>query len=530
MRIQLNQEIDYMQLIHETYCEPDYTLKVRRSYSVKNAGLGIETYEVIIKNNENGKRISKEYSGASYGSVITYVCPDCGCEIYGQWKEEFFLLGDFTDFPEVQTIYEGRTGKEMKEMQGLCSCPVCKGALSKEKGYYVSEDSVLHPNIDSYFETMKMEREASESNTFDEEVQEKIALWSGASVSLPSNIALEEIKNDSAKLKEYLNHLIKLEMNAYSLSKRLLALYIQKLKMQRLINCSENALKYQRKQKKQECEYRIQECNKKIKLYEAGNIDVPYPAKPLEPTYGIPGLLNKKKVLAENENLKLKYQDAVKRYDEKVAEYEAEKQRLISAVEEEIANYKAEIEHIQHVDSSSDSAKNNSIIEGKSIIDNEILEVEKILKEICECRNRMYKVDVVFAKYRDVVALTTFYEYLMSGRCTTLEGADGAYNLYEEQVRADMIIGQLSQVISKLDDIKDSQFMIYSELKSINRNLDNLNNTMNKALTSVQNMEHGIKHISENTDVIAHNTAVTAYYSKINAELTDSLGYMVAFK
>ena len=37
------------------------------------------------------------------------------------------------------------------------------------------------------------------------------------------------------------------------------------------------------------------------------------------------------------------------------------------------------------------------------------------------------------------------------------------------------------------------------------------------------------KHISKNSDVIAHNTAVTAYYSKINAELTNALGYMVAF-
>lgn len=61
--------------------------------------------------------------------------------------------------------------------------------------------------------------------------------------------------------------------------------------------------------------------------------------------------------------------------------------------------------------------------------------------------------------------------------------------------------------------------------------------TMDKALAAVQKIEANtdnvseyMKHISQNTDVIAHNSAVTAYYSKVNAELTNALGYMAAFK
>lgn len=60
---------------------------------------------------------------------------------------------------------------------------------------------------------------------------------------------------------------------------------------------------------------------------------------------------------------------------------------------------------------------------------------------------------------------------------------------------------------------------------------------MEKALTSIQHIEANttqmsgyLEHISQNSDVIAHNTAVTAYYSKVNAELTNALGYMVAFR
>ena len=34
--------------------------------------------------------------------------------------------------------------------------------------------------------------------------------------------------------------------------------------------------------------------------------------------------------------------------------------------------------------------------------------------------------------------------------------------------------------------------------------------------------------IAQNSDVIAYNTAATAYYSKINAELTDTLCFLTA--
>ena len=127
---------------------------------------------------------------------------------------------------------------------------------------------------------------------------------------------------------------------------------------------------------------------------------------------------------------------------------------------------------------------------------------------------------MIFGKYRNVVALSTFYEYLMAGRCTQLEGADGAYNIYENELRTNMII-------EKLDEIKDNQHMTYSALKAINNSLDYLESTMSTALNSIQK---DVAHIAQNSDVIAHNTAITAYYSKVNAELTNALGYMVAFK
>ena len=173
----------------------------------------------------------------------------------------------------------------------------------------------------------------------------------------------------------------------------------------------------------------------------------------------------------------------------------------------------------------------------KEILDKEIAEVEDLLKKTFAARNELYAYDIIFGKYRDAVALSSFYEYLMSGRCTSLEGADGAYNIYENEIRLNRVISQLDTVIASPEDIKQNQYMMYQEMRSINASLQRLNSTMDKALTSIQSIEANtasmneyMEHISRNSDVIAHNAAVTAYYSKVNAELTNALGYMVAFK
>lgn len=63
---------------------------------------------------------------------------------------------------------------------------------------------------------------------------------------------------------------------------------------------------------------------------------------------------------------------------------------------------------------------------------------------------------------------------------------------------------------------------------------------MNSALAAIYNIENsasdaviqleGISQIGKNSDVIAHNTAATAYYAEKNAELTNAMGYLVALR
>lgn len=81
---------------------------------------------------------------------------------------------------------------------------------------------------------------------------------------------------------------------------------------------------------------------------------------------------------------------------------------------------------------------------------------------------KLYAENIIYPKYRNMVAVTTIYEYLESGRCNRLEGPDGAYNLYEMELRQNIIIGQLSVIASNLERIKENQFMLYNEIVEAN--------------------------------------------------------------
>ena len=87
---------------------------------------------------------------------------------------------------------------------------------------------------------------------------------------------------------------------------------------------------------------------------------------------------------------------------------------------------------------------------------------------------KLYAENIIYPKYRNMVAVTMIYEYLESGRCSQLEGPDGAYNLYEMELRQNIIIGQLSSIMDNLERIKENQFTLYNEIVEANGNTSSL--------------------------------------------------------
>ena len=218
------------------------------------------------------------------------------------------------------------------------------------------------------------------------------------------------------------------------------------------------------------------------------------------------------------------------------AEAKKQRQEKIQSLGEQIDDIARELDMVQH---QLEQRKANvadwatPAMGKKHILDTEISSLEEALKKNFEVRNELYSYNVIFDKYRNLIAISSFYEYLMAGRCDSLEGVNGAYNIYESESRMDAIITKLDEIEVKLDEIKATQFMIYNKLNSIELSLNSLNHSMEKAVSSLESiktntltMSKYLENISNNTAIIAHNSAVSAYYSKINAELTNALGFM----
>lgn len=124
------------------------------------------------------------------------------------------------------------------------------------------------------------------------------------------------------------------------------------------------------------------------------------------------------------------------------------------------------------------------------------METEKLL-------NQYYDEGIIFEKYRALVPVCMFYEYLESGRCSQLEGHEGAYNLYENELRLNIIIGKLDDIIKQLDAIKNTQYTIAAAIQEGNNQLNSLIASSQKALDKFESLER--------------NTELTAYYSRVTA-------------
>ncbi|MBR1393410.1 MAG: zinc ribbon domain-containing protein [Ruminococcus sp.] len=140
-------------------------------------------------------------------------------------------------------------------------------------------------------------------------------------------------------------------------------------------------------------------------------------------------------------------------------------------------------------------------------LNSEIYELDQSLKKI-------YSYDVIFPKYRgDFVALNTMYEYLLSKRVYSLSstgrfGNDGAYNLYESELRQNMILNKLDVIIYQLEQIKANQRMLYDAIQEATDEMQ-----------KISSMAYSISSIAE-------NTALTAYNSKITADSTKALEFL----
>lgn len=137
--------------------------------------------------------------------------------------------------------------------------------------------------------------------------------------------------------------------------------------------------------------------------------------------------------------------------------------------------------------------------------------LEKGWEKLNETENvldQYYQLNIIYPKYRGLVPVCTIYEYLKSGRCSSLTGPHGAYNLYESECQANTIIGKLDDIIDRLDQISSSQTALAQAIERCNANANSVCQAMER---------------------VSNNTAAISYYSKVTANNTEYLRWLTTF-
>lgn len=114
---------------------------------------------------------------------------------------------------------------------------------------------------------------------------------------------------------------------------------------------------------------------------------------------------------------------------------------------------------------------------------------------------QLYAQDIIHPKYRNFLAIAQIYEYFDTGRCIELVGANGAYNLYEQELRQNTIIDRLDVIVSQLQMLNRTMAYVASAISESNSILRNISSTL--------------RSIDANTALTAYNSQCIAYNTNI---------------
>ena len=118
----------------------------------------------------------------------------------------------------------------------------------------------------------------------------------------------------------------------------------------------------------------------------------------------------------------------------------------------------------------------------------------------------------VYKTYQSIIPICQFIQYLESGRCDALEGPNGCYNLYESELRQNIIINKLENIENILNRIEANQHEVVKTLQLIAL-------TSAEMLKSAKNLESTSYEILENVKAIQACSKITAGASAESANM-----------
>ena len=150
----------------------------------------------------------------------------------------------------------------------------------------------------------------------------------------------------------------------------------------------------------------------------------------------------------------------------------------------------------------------------KEILASEISLLQKQNGESKKNLSKIYSLNIIFPKYRNLAMLCSIYEYICTGRCTSLAGHAGAYNILEMEIRLDKIITKLDQIAFKLNDIRNNQYILYSAIQETNQQISQIMKSTDYVMDRLQNFKGEKEELVAKISSIEKNSMLAAYQAE----------------
>ncbi|MGN0522044.1 MAG: hypothetical protein ACI4IQ_05340, partial [Eubacterium sp.] len=163
------------------------------------------------------------------------------------------------------------------------------------------------------------------------------------------------------------------------------------------------------------------------------------------------------------------------------------------------------------------------------LIDNEAEMIREIKSEVEATLYELYNLRIngvlcLHPNYQGLIPISIIYGYFDTGRCSQLQGHEGAYNLYEDEKMKGMIINKLDVVSKQLGELNNAMVYVGKAIEECNERLSELESTSERMISSVNSMNSNISNqlngVSNQMSAIESNTANSAYYAEIGAKMT----------
>ncbi len=144
----------------------------------------------------------------------------------------------------------------------------------------------------------------------------------------------------------------------------------------------------------------------------------------------------------------------------------------------------------------------------KNKLGNEITRMQTALNSSRKNLNTLYSYNILNRDYRNIYAVASIYGYFEKGRTASLgfnpsTGDQGAYNIYENERRLNLIITNTQEILNKMDMVIKNQYELAAGLQNAEAKINSLCSGVS---AFIYNAENSLNEIVQCQRITAYNS------------------------